>query len=156
MELNVTIFAQMVVFAALIWFTMKFVWPIVMGAMSEREQRIAEGLRAAEEGLQAQQQAQSEVAELLKQARLDASELITRAEQQAAETVEQAKNAATEEAERVMAAAEERISVEVARAREQLRQEVASLVVTGAEQILRKEVDAGVHERLLQDLVAKL
>jgi len=49
-NINATILAQMLIFAALVWFTVSVVWPWILEPMAAREKRIADGLAAAEEG----------------------------------------------------------------------------------------------------------
>ena len=48
MNLNATLFAQLVVFFILGWFTMKFVWPPIIRAIDERTNKIASGLEYAD------------------------------------------------------------------------------------------------------------
>ena len=156
MNINVTLFAQMVVFAALIWFSMKFVWPMVLGSMQERERRIADGLAAAQRGTEAESEAQAHADVKLQEARERSAELVAQAERQATEVVEQAKANAISEGDRLIAAARAQIEQETTRAREELRVEVANLALAGAQQILSREVDAATHEQLLNDLVGQL
>ena len=156
MNINVTLFAQMVVFAALIWFSMKFVWPMVLAAMQEREQRIAEGLAAADRAKLAENEAKDQADAVMQEARNKASDLIQSAERQASDMIEQAKAAAIAEGERLIEAAQGQIRQETQRAREQLRSEVSRLAISGAEKVLAREIDGSAHEQVLNDLVAKL
>ncbi|MEC9341074.1 MAG: F0F1 ATP synthase subunit B [Pseudomonadota bacterium] len=156
MNINVTLFAQMVVFAALIWFSMKFVWPMVLAAMQEREQRIAEGLASADRAKLAENQAREQAETVMQEARNKASDLIQSAERQANDIVEQAKATAIAEGERLVEAAHSQIQQDAQRAREELRAEVSRLAIAGAEKILVREIDSAAHEKVLNDLVAKL
>ena len=63
MEINITLLGQLITFSVFVWFTMRFVWPPILQIMREREQRIADGLAAAERGQQALELAQVKVDE---------------------------------------------------------------------------------------------
>ena len=152
MNINATLLVQALSFAALIWFTVRFIWPMLTDAIDDRNKRIADGLAAAEKGRQALEQSARQVEETLKDARNRAIDVLAQADKRAAELIEQAKNAAREEGNREKAAAKAEIEQEYARAREQLREHVAALAVAGAEKILRREVDAKAHGDLLASI----
>lgn len=156
MSINATLFGQMLVFAGLIWFTMKYVWPILTQAMDEREAKIASGLAAAEKGEQSLANAEQEAQQMVVESRHKAHEFIADAQKRADEMVAEAKHAAREEAERLMAQARAEIEQERNQARESLRTEVAQLAVAGAEQILMQEIDGSKHKALLDKLVADI
>jgi F-type H+-transporting ATPase subunit b len=149
MNMNATLIAQALSFAILIWFTVKFVWPLVTDAMDERNRRIADGLAAAERGKQELEQASQRTAELVREAKQQAQDILAQADKRAVQLIEEAKEAAKSEGDRMLAAAKAEIGQEASRAREVLRVQVASLAVAGAEQILRREVDAKTHADLL-------
>ena len=152
MNINATLLVQALSFAALIWFTVRFVWPMLTDAIDDRNKRIADGLAAAEKGRQALEQSARQADEALKEARGRAAEILAQADKRAVELVEQAKTLAREEASREKAAAKAEIDQEYARAREQLREHVAALAVAGAERILRREVDQKAHSELLASI----
>ena len=156
MSINATLFAQMVVFALLIWFTMKFVWPILLGAMKEREARIADGLAAAEQGKKSLEEAEANKADILKATNEQALERITNAQKRADEIIEEARQEAKTKADKILEDAMRQIDQERNEAREQLRSQVATLAVQGAEQILQREVDVNAHSDSLQKLAAQL
>jgi F-type H+-transporting ATPase subunit b len=156
MNFNYTIIAQGVVFAAFIWFCVKFVWPPLLRAIETRQKTIADGLAAAEQGRKALEVSTKQADESISQARGRAAEVITQAEKRAAQMIEEARNAAKEEGNREKAAAKAEIEQQVTRAREQLRDQVASLAVAGAEKILRREVDAKAHSDLLDSIKKQL
>ena len=149
MNINLTLFAQAATFAIFIWFTAKFVWPHLSQAIEARQKHIAEGLAAAERGKQDLEQAAVRTADMLRQARQQAQELLAQAEKRASQIIDEAKTSAAEEGARLIVGAKAEIDQEVSRAREMLRTQVAALAVAGAEQILRREVDAKVHADLL-------
>jgi F-type H+-transporting ATPase subunit b len=144
--------SQAVAFAIFIWFTIKFIWPPLMRAIEQRQKQIAEGLAAAERGKQDLELAAKRAAEELQRARDRAGEIITQAEKRGAAVVEEAKSAAKAEAERIVTGAKAEIEQEVFRAKEALRTQVAILAVSGAEKILKREIDAKAHAQLLSGL----
>jgi len=151
-----TLIVQMIVFAILVWFTMKFVWPPITAALDERARKIAEGLSAADKAKADLAVANKRVEEQLSAARDDAAKRLADAERLAQSMVEEAKSRASEEAAKIIAAAKAEAEQEAVKAREALRDQVAVLAVKGAEQILRKEVNAAVHADLLGRLKAEL
>jgi|TARA_B100001079_G_scaffold113064_2_gene97248 F-type H+-transporting ATPase subunit b len=154
--INATLIGQMITFALLVWFTMKFVWPPLTAAMKERQHKIAEGLAAAERGVHEKVLAENKATEILKEAKAQSSEILGRAEKRSSEIVDEAKGEAREEGERILAHARSEVEQEMNKAREALRAEVAVLAVAGAEQILAKEVDAAAHSDLLNNLARQL
>ena len=156
MGINVTLLGQMGTFLVFIWFTMKFVWPPIVKALEERRERIAEGLAAAERGQKALENADAQVAERLKEARQQATQIIEQAERRGAELVEEAKQNAEAAGERILSQGRAELELEVSRAREALRGEVAAIAVSGARQLLEKEIDAGAHRELLDRLAGQL
>jgi len=155
-NLNATLFAQLVVFFILAWFTMKFVWPPMMKALDERAKKIADGLAAAERGKAALADASARVEQELAKSRTETQQLLGEAEKRASQIIEEAKQQAEAERKRILAQAQAEAEQEAQRAREQLRAQVADLVVKGAEQILRKEINAQAHSDLLGQLKAQL
>ena len=156
MNPNITLLGQMISFAILIWFTVKFIWPPLIKAIEERQQKIAEGLAAADNAQKNLAQAQDKVNEELKLARTKANEIIEQAHQRANQIVDQAKNDALAEAGRQKAVAEAEIVAAANRAKEDLRKQVSALAVTGAEKLLRREIDANAHKALLDELAAEI
>ena len=156
MNLNMTFFGQMLSFAILVWFTMKFIWPPLNAALEERQKKIAEGLAAADNSQKALAQAQETAGEALKEARAKANEIIEQAHQRANQIVEAARNEAVTEANRQKALAQAEIDAAATRAKEDLRKQVSALAVTGAEKLLKREIDANAHKALLDELAAEI
>ncbi|MBI3532660.1 MAG: F0F1 ATP synthase subunit B [Pseudomonadota bacterium] len=156
MNINATLFLQAVVFAILVWFTMKFVWPPITKALDERAQKIADGLAAADKAKAELANANKRVEAELATSRNETAVRLADAERRAQGIVEEAKARATEEGNKIIAAAKAEAEQQTAKAREALREQVAVLAVKGAEQILRKEVNAGVHADLLNRLKTEL
>jgi F-type H+-transporting ATPase subunit b len=156
MNINFTLFAQAIVFAAFIWFTVRFVWPPLLRAIETRQKTIADGLAAGEQGRKSLETSSRQAEQTIQEARSRAAEIIAQAEKRDAQMIEAAKAAAKAEGDREKAAAKAEIDQERTRAREQLRDSVASLAVAGAEKILRREVDAKAHAQLLDDIKRQL
>jgi F-type H+-transporting ATPase subunit b len=156
MNINITLFAQAAVFAAFIWFTVKFVWPPLLRAIETRQKQIADGLAAAEQGKKSLETSAKQAEQAIQDARGRAADILAQAEKRGAQMVDEAKTAAKAEGDREKAAAKADIQQEAQRAREQLREQVAALAVAGAEKILRREVDAKAHAELLDGIKKQL
>lgn len=153
---NLTLVIQGFAFFAVAWLVMKFGWPHIIGAIEERQQKIAEGLAAADNAQKNLAQAQDKASDALKEARVKANEIIEQAHQRANQMIDQAKNDAIAEANRQKAVAQSEIDASTNRAREELRKQVSALAVTGAEKLLRREIDASAHKVLLDELAAEI
>ena len=156
MNITLTLFAQALVFAAFIWFTMKFIWPWLLRKIEERQKTIADGLAAGEQGRRSLELSTRQADEAIKEARARAAEILAQAEKRRQELIDHARQEAKQEGDRELAAAKAEIDQEVTRAREELRDRVASLAVAGAEKILRREVDARAHSALLESIRREL
>lgn len=156
MEINFTLVIQMLVFGAFVWFTMKFVWPPLAKAMEERQDKIADGLSAAERGRKELELAQHRVKDELKHAKAQAAEVIEKATKRAAQLIEEAKEEAKIEAQKQVKLAHEQLQQEVNRAKDSLRKQVADLAVAGAEIILKKEINAQANSKLLDNLIEEI
>lgn len=156
MNINLTLAMQAVIFAVFVWFCATYIWPVLMRAIQTRQQQIADGLAAGEEGKQSLSRAEKRIAEMMTDAKARATEIVAQGEKLRSETVEQAHADARAEAERTIAAAKTEIQQEVQRAKEALRGHVAELAVAGAAKILKREVDAKAHAELLAELQRQL
>jgi F-type H+-transporting ATPase subunit b len=151
-----TIIGQAGTFLVFIWVTMKYVWPPLVQAMEERRQKIAEGLAQSEEAEQALDRARSDAEEIIRDARRKAGEILEQANQRGNQMVEQAKQEAVSERDRQVAAAEAEIRQAANQAREALRERLSELAVSGASRVIDKEIDAGKHRQMLDELAAEL
>lgn len=156
MNITVTLIAQMVAFALLIWFVNKVLWGPMSTMLAERQKRIADGLSAADRAAKDLELAQEKAGDELRAAREQGAQIVAMANKRASEIVEEAKAQARVEADRIVAGAKAEVDQEVHRAREQLRKQVASLAVAGAEKVLAKSIDAKAHGELLDKLAAEL
>jgi F-type H+-transporting ATPase subunit b len=156
MNINATLFVQLLVFVIGGWVTMKYLWPPLIKALEERQKKIAEGLAAADRGQKSLDDARRKIAEEQAAERAHVQQLIAEAEKRGQAIVDAAKGQANVEAERIIEAAKAEARQEMQRAKEALRDQVAVLAIAGAEQILKREVNAQVHSDLLNQLKAKL
>lgn len=156
MDINLTLIVQMLVFAAFVLFTMKFVWPPLAKALEERQDKIAEGLSAAERGRKELELAQHRVKDELKQAKAQSADILEKANKRAAQIIEEAKEAAKKEAQMQAKLAQEQLIQQVNHAKDELRKKVATLAVAGAEKILMREVDAKANSALLDNLIEEI
>jgi F-type H+-transporting ATPase subunit b len=156
MNFNATLIGQSITFLVFVWFCMKYIWPPLMTALEERNARISDGLAAAEQGQKDLEDAQSKVSDSLNDAKQQAQEIINQAQKRANEIVDESKDTAREEAEKIKIAASSDIDQQINSAREQLRKEVSGIALAGAEQILKREVDAKTHAAVLDELVAQI
>tara|TARA_R110002167_G_scaffold318114_12_gene523784 strand:- start:1023 stop:1493 length:471 start_codon:yes stop_codon:yes gene_type:complete len=155
-NLNYTLVGQMIFFAAFVLFCMKYVWPPIIGAMTEREKKIADGLAAADRASKDLELAQKKAGQSLTEAKAQAAELIEQANKRSSQIIDEAKQTARQEGERLITAAKAEIGQEKNRVIEELRKEVASIAIAGAEKILGSTVDASQHSEMLDKLAAEI
>lgn len=156
MSFNLTFWGQTIAFIIFVWFTMTFVWPMLLRMMAEREKRIADGLAAAEQGQEKLTQAEQRYQELVEEGKQQAATIIAQAQKRGGEIVEEAKNTARVEAERIVEAGMHEVEQEKELAREELKSKVAALALAGAEQVLMREVDHKAHNEVLAKISAGL
>jgi len=155
-SINATLIGQMITFALLVWFTMKYIWPPLFDSLEERRKKIAEGLAAAEKGQEDMVLAEKKAKGVLKEAKEQSSEIVSLAQKRANEIVEESKELAKKEGERLLISAKAQIEQEMQQARESLRQEVVALALSAAEQILGAEIDHGKHQDILSKVSNQL
>jgi F-type H+-transporting ATPase subunit b len=156
LDINLTLVVQMIVFAAFVLFTMKLVWPPLAKALEERQERIADGLSAAERGRKELELAQHRIKDELKQAKAQSADIIDKANKRAAQIVEEAKEAAKRESQIQAKLAQEQLLQQINHAKENLRKQVAALAVSGAEKILMHEIDAKTNIPLVDNLIEEI
>ncbi|MEJ5208573.1 MAG: F0F1 ATP synthase subunit B [Lysobacteraceae bacterium] len=156
MNLNLTLIAQALAFATLIWLIATLIWPPLLKAIEERQKKIAEGLAAADKSQESLAKAEEQVAELLREARTKANQIIDQANVRANQLVEQAKQEAVAEAEQQKALAQAEIESATFRAKEELRRQVADLAVAGAEKLINRQIDSTAQKALLDELAGQL
>jgi len=155
-DINATLIGQTIAMIVFVWFCMKFIWPPLLAAIEERQEKIAEGLAAAEQGAERLDEAKAEAEEIVQDARRQATQILDQANARANEIVADGKAAGVKERERQLSAAKAEIEQEANRAREELRGQVSAIAIAGAEQILKREIDAASHDDILGELAREL
>ena len=156
MNITLTLIGQVIVFSILIYFIKGVLWEPMMKVLDERKTRIADGLAAAEKGLEQEHASRLKAESELAEAKNQASEIIAKAQKRSIALIEEAKAEAEDIAVRVRASAQSEIETEVNRAKEVLRKDFSKLALIGAERILEKEVDPKVHAKAIEDLVGQI
>jgi len=156
MNINLTLIGQLISFVVFVWFTMKFVWTPIMNALEQRRKEIADGLAAAERGQHEQVLAEKRAVEQIHEAKQQAAEIVNNAHKRANEIIEEAKNDAKAEGDRILTAANAEVEQEINRAKEALRERVAELVISGAQKVLQKEINADVHKDVVEQTAARI
>ena len=156
MSINATLIGQMITFGLLVWFTMKYIWPPLIEAMEERKNKIAQGLAAAERGLEEKELAEKRASKYIKEAKDQSADIVSLAQKRANEIVEESKVTATKEGERLIAASKAQIDQEMQQAKESLREQVSDLALSAAEQILESEIDKAKHKNIVNKVSDEL
>ena len=156
MDINLTLIGQTIAMIVFVWFCMKFIWPPLLGAIEERQEKIAEGLAAADKGKQALEQARAEADKIIGDARKQATGILDQAHARANEIVAEGKADGVKERDRQLTAAKAEIEQEAHRAREELRGQVSAIAIASAEKILKREIDGKVHQDILGKLAQEL
>ena len=156
MDINLTLIGQTIAMIVFVWICMKFIWPPILKAIEERQEKIAEGLAAADKSQQALEAASAKAGEIVDHARHQATEILDQAHARANEIVAEGKAAGVKERERQLAAATAEIEQSTNRAREELRGQVSAIAIAGAEKILKREIDSKTHEEILGKLAGEL
>lgn len=156
MDINLTLIAQALTFAAFIWFTVTFVWPPLLRVMEERQTRIADGLAAADRGARSLEEARGRIDAMVEEARAQARGILDQAQARANSIIEEARTNAEQERDRILQAARAEVDQQINKARDELRGQVAAIAVAGAEKILAREIDARTHQDLLNRLAGQI
>lgn len=156
MEINATLIGQLLTFAVLVWFTLKYVWPPITSAMHEREKKIAAGLEAAERAQRELLMAEHKVLDMLNAAKQQAAQIVEQANHRAVQIIEEGRESAAQESRLILKQAEDQIAGEVVKTREALRLQLADLAIAGAGKILKKQLDATAHKDLLDEFVTEI
>ena len=156
MNINITLFGQMITFALFVWFTMRYVWPPLTQALHDRQKKIAEGLAAAERGVHELELAQQKAKAHMREAKLHAAETLEQANKRSVQIIEQARIEAKKEGERMIVLAKEQIQQQLESAKQSLRQQIVQLAIHGAERILEKNIDTASNSNLIDKLITEI
>ena len=152
MDLNATLFGQMITFGIFVWFTMKFVWPPLETMLEERKAKIADGLAAAEKGHRTLEKTEADVKVKLKETKVECERLINLARKQAEQILEDAKLEAQKEKEDIVASGKAQVEQTLNYAKTELQDKIATLVVSGAEKIIEKSIKEDDHNAILDKI----
>jgi len=155
-DINLTLIGQSFAMLVFVWFCMKYIWPPILKAIEERQEQIADGLAAAEQGQDKLVRAQAEADEIVVDARKQATSILDQAHARANEIVTEGKAGGVKERDRQLAAAKADIEQESHKAREELRGEVSAIAIASAEKILQREIDGTAHKDILGKLAQEL
>lgn len=150
MDINATLIGQMITFALFIWFTMKFIWPVLEKILTARQEKIAAGLQAAERGHKELEVSQKFAIQTIHEARAKAVESIDQAKRQAANIIEKAKLEATHERERIIAEGHQEVQQERENVKAELQHEVVNLVIASAEKLIGRTITPEDQKHLLK------
>lgn len=156
MDINATLFGQLITFGILVWFTMKYVWPPITKTMHEREKKIASGLEAAERSQRELEMAEHKALTIIREAKQQANQIIEQANLHSAKLIEEAKSNAKVEGQRIVDLAQGDIQREITQAKEMLKSQLVSLAVSGAEKIIQRNLDGKIQNDLLNELAAEI
>jgi len=156
MNINVTLFGELITFAVLVWVTMKYIWPPLTQAMQNRQQKIADGLEAAEKGQKSLDLAKEKVKTQLKNAKHQAVDIIDQANMSAAKLVEAGKDKAHEDAKKILALAQSDVATQAEKAKQQLHGEIATLVIAATRKVLQKNIDVNANQKLIDKFIEEI
>ncbi len=156
MNINATLLGQMITFAIFVWFTMRFIWPMLMQQMEERKKIIADGLAAAEEGRKILANAEEEANKQVHATKSKCHKLLEDADVQAAKILEEARTQAKRERDEIIAAGHLAVERAVAKAKHDLQGQVVDIAILGAEKVLQRSVDDKDNRDILQNLAESL
>jgi F-type H+-transporting ATPase subunit b len=156
MDINITLLGEMITFALFIWVTMKYIWPPLTKIMQERQQKIAQGLEAAERGQRDLEIAKNKIKEQLRETKAQRDAIIEQANHQANIIVEEGKAKASQEWHRTIAKAKLDVEHEVKKMEHKIQHQVADVAVTLAEKILQERIDLATQRKLIDQLIEQI
>jgi len=156
LDLNGTLFAELLAFLLMLFILAKYAYPPIIRAAENRQKQIEEGLRAADEAEKRLRAVQTEVETTMAEARGQAREVIARAHQEAVAEAEEVRVRGRRDAEAQVARAREEITAERDRALQEVRSQLSELVVDAAGRVLGQAIDARAHQRLIEEALAEV
>lgn len=147
---------QIIAFLILVWLLAKFVYPVLIKSVDERQAKIEESTRAADEARVKAEAAEKEVEKLLAQARKDAKGIVATAKAEAVASVEAAEAKATDRAKKIIESAHEQIEKDVIAAKKTLHNETIELVAQATEKVLRQKIDTKADQALVASSVKEV
>jgi F-type H+-transporting ATPase subunit b len=156
MDINITLFGEMITFAVLVWVMMKYVWPPIIKVLNERQQKIAEGLQAADRAKHDLELAHQHVSAQLNEAKTQSYVILEQANHQANTLIEDGRLKAQQEGEKLLANAKNNIEQEIIKAKEKLGKQTAEIAIKVAEKIIQQNINATSHQQLVDQLIEEI
>ena len=151
MNINITLFGEMITFAIFVWFTYSYVWPPITKAMDARQEKIAKGISDAEKAERYLEETKKSRENTLLEAEEQARLILKEAKVGADKIISQAREEAKKQQQHILQLAEKDAAQQMIKAKEHLLKHVTELTMQATQKILKKEID--VNEN--QDLIAK-
>ena len=142
--------AQIIAFGILVLILAKWVFPVLIRAIDERQARIEQSLNAAKEAEAKTAEAQEQIDKLLKDARRESADIVATAHKEATAMVEEAETRAQKKAEHIVSEAKTQLDAEVLKARTALAKETKALVADATEKIIGEKLTAASDEKLIE------
>jgi F-type H+-transporting ATPase subunit b len=147
-----TLLGQLIALTIFIWFSMKYVWPALMKVIETRQQEIADGLAAGEQGKRELSEANTQRESILQKAREQGSHLVSDGEQRKAAIIDSARQEAEAEKARIIEEGRKTLDTERVAMRREMESKLGGLIIAGASQILQREVDDKAHQDIVDTL----
>ena len=147
---------QLIAFILLTWLLAKYVFPVLMKAVDERQKHIDESNAAAAEAATQAAEAEKKIAHLLKTARDDAADIVSTAKEEAAGLVASSEAKSKTQAERIVAAAQDTIQKDILAAKKALHNETVELVAQATEKVVGKTVTSQVDKKLITESLGEV
>ena len=151
-----TILAQMLNFFILVWLLAHFAYKPLLAMMTERKERIAKDLEAAEQARAEAETFKADYAAQISNARVEAQQIVEKAIQEAENTTREQLATAREQIEQEKNRARQDIAIERDRAMNSLRNEVVSLSVAMAGKVVAKDMNSETNTKLIEDAIRQL
>ena len=133
---------QAISFLILFLLLRRFVYPAFTKALDDRQRKIDDSVKAAEQASKQAERAEENSEKALETARKEAQEIVALAQKEASKLVDDAEGKATKKADHILEQAQARIESEVSSARQQLQSEMVMLVTSATEKIIEQKLDA--------------
>lgn len=148
--------SQIVSFGVVAFLLYKFAFKPVLATMDDRNAKIAEGLKHAEEMKAKLADAEKQHAEAIKKAALEAQRIIDEARSSAKTLLDRETAQATEKTQQMLAKAEQAIELERKKMLADVREEISRLVALTAQRVLSRELGADERKRYTESAAREL
>ena len=146
----------MITFAIFVWFTVKFVWPLLYKALAERKQKIADGLTAAAKGHRDLELAGHKAKEMLDDAQQKIEKALSQSQQQGNTIVHDAKQKALAISQREREVMQKELTQHQQQLQTKLKAQTASLIVDCTEKFLHEKIDKKKDAALIDKIIIEL